>query len=362
MSLNPYIKPKFETTTTVMVDVIIALLPLSILSYIAYGMQAIQLQLLAIGVALVTELISAVLVTKNYRSILDGSAVVTALLMCFTISPITPWYIVAFGAASAILFGKIVWGGLGKNRFNPALVGREFMATFFPVIMTSAGIWATTSYIQTPATHLFPGLTSDYLNSYLSGLVYKTSGAMGEYSIVAIAIGGLYLLIRNRISWHIPFALLAVFFACFWFVPDGDDLKFSLAGVLLGTIFMATDMPSSPTNTNGKLYYGGMIGLVTFLLLLGKVSYEYMSFSILILNGFSRFISLVFKPKVWGQPLDWQSRIEQIFLLTLAILGVTLAVISLDYYHMIPYLVYVYIVYIIFKFNFSFLKNISNPI
>lgn len=361
MRLNPYIKPKFSNTSVVMLDVIIALLPLSIISYVAYGMQALQLQLIAIGAALLTEMLSALLFTKNYKSILDGSGIVTALLMCFTISPLTPWYIVAFGAASAILFGKIAWGGLGKNRFNPALVGREFMAAFFPAIMTSATIWVTKSIIVTPATDFFPGLTDD-VASYLSGIIYKPNGAMGEYSIAAIAVGGLYLLIRNRISWHIPLGLLAVLLGCCWIAPETQVPNFSIAGVLLGTIFMATDMPSSPTNPNGKLYYGGMIGLVTFLLLLGKVSYEYMSFSILILNGFSYQISEVFKPRVWGQPLDWQARIEKVFLLTLSIVGVTAAIITLNYYHLTVYLIYVYIIYIIFKFNFSFLKNISNPI
>ncbi|MHC9090055.1 RnfABCDGE type electron transport complex subunit D [Tenacibaculum sp. IMCC1] len=362
MSLNPYIKPKFGSTSAVMLDVIIALLPLSIISIIAFGMLALSLLLVATGTALLTELVCAFLYTKNYKSILDGSAIVTALLMCFTISPITPWYIVAFGAAAAIIFGKVVWGGLGKNRFNPALVGREFMTTFYPVIMTSASIWATKSFVNTPSINLFSGLEHPFLSQYLNQLVYNTSGAMGEYSILAISLGGLYLLFKNRISWHIPLALLAVFFLGFWLIDGGENYHFSLAGILLGTIFMATDMPSSPTNTNGKLYYGAMIGLVAFLLLLGNVSYEYMSFSILILNGFSYLISQAFKPKVWGKSINRKTQIEQLFFLTLAIIGVTLSVITLNYYHLTAYVVYLYIIYIILKFNFSFSKKIFNPI
>ncbi|GLB50430.1 RnfABCDGE type electron transport complex subunit D [Neptunitalea lumnitzerae] len=362
MSLNPYIKPKKGNTSFVMLDVIIALLPLVIAGYFAYGMQAMWLLLIASGCALATDVIFSALLLKQYRSALDGSAIVTALLLCFTLSPITPWYMVAFGAVAAILFGKITWGGLGKNRFNPALIGREFMAVFFPVVMTSAGIWATKDYIQTPATNLFPGLSNEYLSSYLSGLVYKTNGAMGEYSIALIALGGFYLLLRKRISWHIPLALLAVFFGSFWFIENGQNYSYSIAGVLLGTLFMATDMPSSPTNNYGKLYYGSMIGLVAFIFIIGKVSYEYMSYAILLLNGFSYKISEVFRPKVWGEKLDYKKRVEHIFYLTLSILGCTLAILSLHYYDMVSYLIYIYIAYIVLKFNFSFIKNITNPI
>ncbi|UII25958.1 RnfABCDGE type electron transport complex subunit D [Fulvivirga maritima] len=362
MNLNPYIKPKRGNTSMVMLDVVIALLPLVVAGYLAYGMHALTLIAVSILTALVTELIFSSLYLKNYRAIFDGSAVVTALLLVFTLSPATPWYMVSFGAAAAIIFGKIVWGGLGKNRFNPALVGREFMTTFFPAVMTSAAIWDTKNIINVEATNLFPGIDSPYVSSYLSGLFYKTTGALGEYSILLIVLGGLYLLVRKRISWHIPLALLAVFFAAFWFVEDGDDLHFSIAGVLLGTIYMATDMPSSPTNPYGKLYYGAMIGLVTFILILGGVSYEYMSFSILILNGFSRKISETFAPRVWGQSLNWKDRTEKVLMLSLSVLVVALAVISLHYYHFTQYLVYLYIAYIIIKFNYSFIKKISNPI
>lgn len=346
----------------VMLDVVIALLPLVVAGYMAYGMHAITLTLVSIVSALVTELIFSSLYLKNYRTILDGSAVVTALLMVFTLSPATPWYMVSFGAAAAILFGKIVWGGLGKNRFNPALVGREFMTCFFPAVMTSAVVWKTSYLTHIKATDLFPGISSAYVSSYFSGLFYKTSGALGECSILLLVLGGLYLLIRKRISWHIPLALLAVLFAAFWFVEDGDDLHFSVAGVLLGTIYMATDMPSSPTNPYGKLFYGAMIGLVTFILILGGVKHEYMSFSILILNGFSRKISETFAPRVWGNPLNWKERTENVFMLSLSIMAVALAVVSLHYYHFTQYLVYLYIIYIVIKFNYSFIKKISNPI
>lgn len=361
MKLNPYIKPKRNQTPLVMLDVIIALLPIVVIAVMAFGQRALVLMSVSVATAVLTDFLFSALLLKKYKTVLDGSAVVTGLLLALIISPLTPWYVMAFGAFSAIVFGKIVWGGLGKNRFNPALVGREFMSVFFASVMTSSGIWTTKGLVNVPATQYFPGLNPT-LDTYLSGMVYKTSGALGEYSVLCIALGGLYLLLRKRISWQIPFALLAVFSLMFWMVDDYINLKFSLAGVLFGTIFMATDMPSSPTTAYGKFYYGAMIGLVAFILIAAGVRFEYMSYSILILNGFSFFISDVFRPRIWGQALDKKKRTEQIFLLTLAIIGVSLSIVSLYYYDLIPYLVYVFIVYVIFKFNFSIYKSVNNPI
>lgn len=362
MITAPHIQSKGNSTKAVMIDVIIALLPLIVVAWIAFGSTALQLIGVTIGAALVTEVIFSAVLLKKYTSILDGSAIITALLLAFTLSPLTPWYVAAFGSFSAVLFGKILWGGLGQNQFNPALVGREFMSVFFATVMTSPTIWDTKTGVNVPVTDLFPGIEYPYLASYLNGLLYKTTGALGEYSIACILLGGLYLILRKRISWHIPFSLLAVFSLLFWFVPDGDDLKFSLAGVLLGTIFMATDMPSSPVNSNGKLYYGAMIGVVAFIFIAGGVRYEYMSYSILLLNGFSQQISTVFKPVAWGAVNDWKKRIEHIFLLTLTILGFALGILSLYYYGMISYLIYLYIIYLILKFNFSFTNKITDRI
>lgn len=357
---NPYIKPKNNSTNSVMFDVIIALFPLIGVAYFAYGMQALFVILTAVLTAISTDLVFSYFYVKNWRAIFDGSAIITALLLSFTLSPITPLYIVAFGSFCAILFGKILWGGLGKNRFNPALVGREFMTAFFP-IMASGTIWATKSFVNISELKILSN-TDGYLSNYLSGILYKPTGAIGEYSILMIALGGLYLLAKRRISWHIPFALLAVFSIGFWLVEDGDDLKYSMAGILLGSLFMATDMPSSPNSSNGKLFYGGMIGLASFVFILSGIRFEYLSFSILILNGFSPKINEAFLPTAWGKMTDLNSKIEKIFLLSLSIFGVIMAVISLHYYDLTKYLIYVYIIYIIFKFNFSFFKKISNPI
>lgn len=362
MMTSPYLRPKNNRVSIIMLDVILALLPLVLVSYIAYGMLALKLVLIAVGTALLSDALFSYLLLGRKTTVFDGSAIITALLLTFTLSPLTPWYVVAFGSAMAILFGKIAWGGIGKNRFNPALVGREFMTLFFPSIMTSATLWMTKGLVQTPAPVFFDGSQSDAINSAVNAMLYKTTGALGEYSIALILLGGAYLIWRRRISWHIPFALLTVFSAMFWIVPTAASLPYSMAGVLLGAIFMATDMPSSPTNVEGKLYYGGMIGLTAFIFIAGNVRYEYLSYAILLLNGFSPSIARVFRPTVWGEVRDWKKKLEETFLLTLSILGAALAILSLYYYEMMSILLYVYIVYIIIKFNLSFQQKLHNPL
>ncbi len=362
MKLNPYIKAPKNSTPRIMLDVIIALLPLVIAAYLAFGLHAMFLIFISVFSAVLTDYIFSGILLKNWRSVFDLSSVVTALLLAFIISPLTPWYVLATGSSAAVLIGKILWGGLGKNLFNPALVGREMMTSFFPAVLGASGIWATKSLVNVQAHNFFPGLESNYLNSYLSGLIYKTSGALGEYSSALIILGGMYLILRKRISWHIPTALLTVFYICFWFVEDGDDLKYSIAGLLFGTVFMATDMPSSPNNNGGKLYYGAMIGLVTFLMIWGGVRFEYLSYSILILNGFSSWISEVFTSRVWGTKTNWYIKIEQMFLLTLSILGVTLAVLSLYKFELQSLLIYIFIGYILYKFSIQFKNEITKSI
>jgi len=362
LKLNPHITQGSNTVQLLMLDVLIALLPVLFVAWLAYGQLAIVIFAVASATAVLTELLFSGFILHRWRSIFDGSALVTALLLSCTLSPLTPWYVVAFGAFSAIVFGKIVWGGLGKNRFNPALVGREFMSVFFSSIMLSPHIWTTGGLVHTSTDLLFPQAAERFSESYMQGLVYKTTGALGEYSLLILWLGGLYLLLRKRISWHIPLTLLTVFIGLFWLVPDGDDLSFSMGGLLLGTLFMATDMPSSPTNAQGKLYYGAMIGLLAFIFILGNIRFEYMSYSILLLNGFSDRISATFRPRVWGRTIDWKQQVESIVMLTLSILAVGLAILSLYYYQLTDYLVYLFILYIIFKFNFSFHKKVNNPV
>lgn len=362
MKLNPYIKPKFGNAFYVMLDVIIALLPLVIISWFAFGLKAILVTAVSVITCLITDVVLSWMILKKIHLSFDLSSVITGLLLAFTISPVTPLYIVAFGAVMAIVFGKTVWGGTGKNKFNPALVGREFMTVFFAQVMTSFSIWNTKNFVNINSSTFFSSLGLDINSSYLENLIYKTSGAIGEYSAICIVIGGLYLLFRKRISWHIPSSIFFAFILLSWIINYESDFEFSISGLLLGAIFMATDMPSSPISFKGKLFYGSMIGCTAFAFILGGISNEYMSYSILLLNGFSTKINEVFKPRPWGTKTEYWGFIENLFKLLLMIMVFAFAILSLYHYQMIKYVVYLYIIFTVLKFNYSFSKKIKSPI
>lgn len=340
----PFIR-KDNSTSQVMSDVILALLPCVVMSYLAFGFVSVIVVLVAVGSALVTEFIFSAIFFRNTDSIADGSAIISGILLSFTIAPFTPLYVVAFGGSMAVLFGKLLWGGLGRNMFNPALVGREFMTVFFPAVMASRTIWYDKTAVNISEINIFS-------NEFINHLFYKASGAIGEYSIFFLVLGGLFLLIRRRISWHIPFALLAAFTILLLVFSNLTDYKiqFSLGGLLLGTIFMATDMPTSATTNYGKLYYGVMIGIVAIICIVNDVKYEYMSYSILLLNAFVAPVNWVFRPKVWGQKPDIMTRSWQGLSLTACILLATFAIIYLHHAGLVMYLVFIYIAYCIVRF------------
>ena len=340
----PFVR-KSDSTSRVMADVILALLPCIAMSYLAFGFVPVMVILVAVGSTLLTEFLFSIIFSKSTESLSDGSAIISGILLAFTIAPFTPLYVVAFGGSMAVLFGKLLWGGLGRNIFNPALIGREFMTVFFPAVMASRTIWYDKTAVNINELNIFN-------DSFINQLFYKASGAIGEYSIFFLVLGGLFLLIRQRISWHIPFALLAAFTVLLLTVSNLTEytIQFSLGGLLLGTIFMATDMPTSASTNYGKLYYGAMIGLTAILCIINDVKYEYMSYSILLLNAFVVPINWVFRPNVWGQKLDILTRLWQGLSLTACILMATFAVIYLHHAELIMYLVFIYIAYCIIRF------------
>lgn len=352
---TPFVKAR-DSVWEVMSDVLLALVPCAAISYLAFGEATFLVMFVAVVSAVVAEFIFASIFLNKRDTLKDGSALVTAILLAFTLAPFTPWYVVAFGAAMAVIFGKILCGGLGQNMFNPALVGREFMTVFFPAVMTSGSIWYNNDFVNVRQLNIFGSPGEGGFLGYLDTLIFKPSGAIGEYSILLLVLGGIYLLLRRRISWHIPFGLLVTFFVLLQVFSD-SDIRFSMGGVLLGTIFMATDMPSSASTKIGKLYYGAMIGLVAILCLLNDVKYEYMSYSILLVNAFVSPINDLFRPKVWGEKVAWVSKFSKGILLTAIIVAATFALIALHSYHLVPYLVFIYIAYIICRFCFKIMKR-----
>lgn len=338
---NPFVRAN-DTASKVMTDVILALIPCIIISSLAYGFYPITVILVSIASALVTEYLFSAIFFKNSDSVGDGSAIITGILLAFTVGPFTPLYIVAFGGATAVLFGKLLWGGLGKNRFNPALVGREFMTIFFPVIMGSGFIWHNKEVIKVQEINVFG-------NEFLNDLFYKVSGSIGEYSSFFLILGGIYLLYRRRISWHIPFGMLAGF-TLFLFLFSGSNIQFSLGGLFLGAIYMATDMPTSTSTPVGKLYYGILIGVVCIVCLVGGVKNGYFSYAILIMNGFVEPLNWSLRPRVWGRERNLFTRVWQTGLITLAIIATTILVIYLHHLDAIKYIIYGFILFCIIRF------------
>ena len=342
MSFNPFVRTDVEVRD-VMKDVIISLFPAIIAAGLVYGLTALLVIVTSIFSAVITEKLFSRIFLNDKDSAHDLSAVITGILMALTLAPLTSLPVVAFGASMAIIFGKLMYGGIGKNVLNPAVVGREFMTVFFPAAMSSGTIWFSQEALRLSKINFFVNFQKTPIMSYLDELLLTSSGSLGSYSAFALILGGLYLLLKNRISWHIPVTLFATSFIATMILKDG--ISVSMGGLLLTGIFMATDMPTSPSFAGGKIYYGIMLGVVIVLLSVLGVKNETLSYVLLILNPFTRFINKVFRPVVFGYDVK-EEVVKQggkAILLTLGIIVFALIFIGLHKIGAIPYLVYLYI-------------------
>ena len=342
MSFNPFVRTDVEVRD-VMKDVIISLFPAIIAAGLVYGLTALLVIVTSIFSAVITEKLFSRIFLNDKDSAHDLSAVITGILMALTLAPLTSLPVVAFGASMAIIFGKLMYGGIGKNVLNPAVVGREFMTVFFPAAMSSGTIWFSQEALRLSKINFFVNFQKTPIMSYLDELLLTSSGSLGSYSAFALILGGLYLLLKNRISWHIPVTLFATSFIATMILKDG--ISVSMGGLLLTGIFMATDMPTSPSFAGGKIYYGIMLGVVIALLSVLGVKNETLSYVLLILNPFTRYINKVFRPVVFGYEVK-EEVVKQVgkgILLTLVIIVFALIFIGLHKIGAIPYLVYLYI-------------------
>ena len=342
LSFTPYIRTEVDIRS-VMKDVIISLIPAIVAASLVYGAKALLVIVTSIFSAVVTEKLFSIIFLNDKDSAHDLSAVITGILMALTLAPLTSLPVVAFGASMAIIFGKLMYGGIGKNVLNPAVVGREFMTVFFPAAMSSGTIWFSQEALRLSKINFFVNFQKTPIMSYLDELLLTSSGSLGSYSAFALILGGLYLLLKNRISWHIPVTLFATSFIATMILKDG--ISVSMGGLLLTGIFMATDMPTSPSFGGGKIYYGIMLGVVIVLLSVLGVKNETLSYVLLILNPFTRFINKVFRPVVFGYDVK-EEVVKQggkAILLTLGIIVFALIFIGLHKIGAIPYLVYLYI-------------------
>lgn len=303
-----------------MYGVCVALIPTLLASLIFFGLGA--------AIVLVTSVLSCVffewaisrfLLHKEQLTITDGSAVLTGLLLGFNLPSNLPVWIIIIGALVAIGVGKMTFGGLGCNPFNPALVGRVFLLISFPVQMTTWPLpGQLTSYLdaQTGATPLAvmkeavkTGDTSvlEKLPNAFDMLLGQMGGSLGEVSALAILIGLVYMLMRKIITWHIPVSILLTVLVfsglLHLYNPAYADPVNTLlsGGLLLGACFMATDYVTSPMTPRGQIIYGIGIGAITVIIRTFGAYPEGMSFAILIMNAFTPLINTYNKPKRYGR-------------------------------------------------------------
>lgn len=331
VSLSPHIHAN-DSVKKNMYGVIIALVPTLIASLLYFGLgSAIVCATSVVSCVFFEWAINKYLLKNQQLTILDGSAALTGLLLGLNLPSNMPAWIIVIGALVAIGIGKMTFGGLGCNPFNPALVGRCFLLVSFPAQMTSwPVVGQLTKYVdaETAATPL--SIMKYAIKSGDATLLQQLpdsvhlllgnpglgcgAGAIGEVCALAILIGLLFMLWKKIITWHIPVSIIAtviVFSGLMHLVNPAyaDPLTVILSGGLMfGAVFMATDYVTSPMTHKGQVVYGVCIGLLTIIIRNWGSYPEGMSFAILIMNAFTPLINIYMKPKRFGKPLQQQNK------------------------------------------------------
>ena len=311
-----------ESTKKIMYSVIIALMPAYFFSIYYFGLDAARVTFISVAACVLVEWLIQKFLIKGASTIADGSAIITGLLLAFNLPSNIPAWMIIVGAIVAIGIGKMSFGGLGNNPFNPALVGRVFMLISFPVAMTT---WPMPNPIfsdtvldavtgPTLLGHikegLAQGITANDLIIYedIKGFIY--SGSLGEIGSIAIIIGGLFLIFRKVIDWQTPVIIIATVAAISTICWLIDPVQFVNplihifgGGLMLGAFFMATDMATSPMTMKGKVIFSIGVGALTIIIRLWGAYPEGMSFAILIMNAFVPLINKVCKPTRFGKPV-----------------------------------------------------------
>lgn len=322
VSPSPHIAGSFSVQK-IMFGVILALMPALATSIYYFGTGAIIVTLVSISSCILFEYLIAKFIIKTNPSITDGSAILTGLLLAFNVPSNLPVWIIIIGALIAIGVGKMSFGGLGQNPFNPALVGRVFLLISFPVQMTS---WPVPKGFATGYTDAITGATPlgslkgslmtgstvqdamKELPSHLELFYGYMGGSMGEICALALLIGLVFMLFKKIITWHIPFTIIATVFTFTGILHLINPAQYAsplfhilTGGVMLGAIFMATDMVTSPMTIKGSIIFAIGIGVITVLIRTFGAYPEGISFAILIMNAFVPIINRYIKPTRFGE-------------------------------------------------------------
>lgn len=296
-----------------MYGVLIALVPAFLVSLYSFGLGALIVTATSVLACVIFEYLIQRFLMKKEPTLCDGSAILTGVLLAFNVPSNLPIWIILIGALAAIGIGKMSFGGLGNNIFNPALVGRVFLLISFPAQMTTWPIAdafpMTYTDAQTGATvlSLMNEGALDQLPSFVDMIVGHMSGSLGEVSAIALLIGFAFMLWKKIITWYIPVSILATVFVFTGLLHLINPVAYASpfihllsGGLLLGSIFMATDYVTSPMSKNGMIVYGIGIGLLTAVIRIFGSYPEGMSFAILIMNAFTPLINSYIKPKHFG--------------------------------------------------------------
>jgi len=306
--------PHFTSTDSVpkiMWTVLAALVPATVMAIYYFGIPAIYMIMGCVVAAMLTEMVMNKLKGEHF-TIGDGSSTLTGLLLALTLPPTLPLSMGVLGAIFAIAIGKQVFGGLGYNIFNPALLGRAFLQASFPVAMTTWSYPQTAKYAAidavTAATPLGLFKFEKVITGYSDMLVGNIGGSLGETSALAVLAGGIFILIRRYAEWRIPVSYMGTVFVVggvFWMIsPESyPDPVFHMlsGGLMLGAFFMATDMVTSPITPLGAWIFGIGAGIVLLVIRLFGGVPEGVMYSILFMNAFTPIINRKLRPKVFGE-------------------------------------------------------------
>lgn len=302
-----------DTIEKKMYGVLLALVPTFIVSLVYFGLGALIVTVVSILSCVLFEFLIQKYLTKVKSTITDGSAIITGVLLAFNLPSNLPVWIIIIGALVAIGIGKLTFGGLGKNIFNPALVGRVFLLISFPAQMTT---WPEPGFF--PSTYLDATTGATTLNmlehhfgsvpDYTSLLLGRMGGSLGEVSAIAIIAGFVFMLWRKIIQWYIPVFIIFTVFVFTGIMNLIDPAEYGSpfvhilsGGLLLGAVFMATDYVTSPLTKMGMIIYAIGIGIITSVIRLWGAYPEGVSFAILIMNAVTPLLNSYVKPKTYGE-------------------------------------------------------------
>lgn len=310
LSAAPHVRSD-ENVTRIMFAVVYSLAPAVLAAIYFFGPKAIALIGICVGASLATEYIFQT-VRKKPVTIADGSIIITGLLLALTLPPDLPLFMAAIGSVVAVALGKQIFGGLGQNVFNPALVGRAFLQAAFPVAMATWAVplaWLSgkvdAAASATPLNLMkFPPHTTTSVKELFIGNV---SGSLGETSAVALLLGAAYLYYKGYIEWRIPATILgsaALFTGALWLVDPSKypNPLFTVlsGGLIIGAFYMATDYVTSPITPKGKMIFGAGIGILVVIIRVWGGLPEGVMYAILFFNALTPIVNRYTKPRVFG--------------------------------------------------------------